>query len=175
MTSKRLTFEELDAIPYYTETGEVIDTKARERNEQILADKYIQAHHKVLELGGRYGTVSCIINHKIEDQTAHFVVEPDTRVIDSLQKNKESHYSHFQIFEGIVSNKKYSLTNTDRHFGGYGSTSIPDENSTIQSKTLDDIIKTTGISFNCLFADCEGYTAGGNIRAIPITIGISYY
>jgi FkbM family methyltransferase len=157
MTRIKLSFEDLEKIPYYTENNEVIDTVSRERTEQILADKYIQLNHRVLELGGRYGTVSCIINNKLDDPYAHVVVEPDARVIQSLQTNRNNHNSYFHIFDGIVSNKKFSLTNTDRHFGGYGSTSIEDNTSTIVSKTLNQISQEYHVDFNCLFADCEGF------------------
>jgi FkbM family methyltransferase len=157
MIRTKLSFEELDKIPYTTETDETIDTANRERTEQILADKYIQSNHRVLELGGRYGTVSCIINNKLDDPYSHVVVEPDTRVINSLTKNRDNHNAFFHIFEGVVSNKKFSLANTDRHFGGYGSTSVEDESSTIVSKPLSQISQDYKVDFNCLFADCEGF------------------
>jgi FkbM family methyltransferase len=157
MTRTKLTFEELDAIPYYTETGETVDTISRERTEQILANKYIESHHKVLELGGRYGTVSCIINNKLDNPEAHVVVEPDERVIDILHKNKDTHNSFFHVFQGVISNKKYNLTNTDRHFGGYGSTCVEDEQTTILSKNLNEVMAQYNVQFNCLFADCEGF------------------
>jgi hypothetical protein len=41
--------------------------------------------------------------------------------------------------------------------GGYGSTFIYNENSKIQSYTLDEIKKKYNLKFNVLVADCEGF------------------
>ena len=49
------------------------------------------------------------------------------------------------------------LTNLDCYHGGYGSTFIYNENSKIQSYTLDQIKKKYNLKFNVLVADCEGF------------------
>ena len=45
--------------------GQLINHKIEERTEQEQAFKYIYPDDVVLELGGRYGTVSSIINYKL--------------------------------------------------------------------------------------------------------------
>jgi hypothetical protein len=47
---------------YYDENDNIIDHNILEATEQQLAKKYIKPNDKVLELGARYGTVSCAIN-----------------------------------------------------------------------------------------------------------------
>ena len=49
------------------------------------------------------------------------------------------------------------LTNLDNYCGGYASTFIYNENSKIQSYTLDEVKKIYNLKFNVLVADCEGF------------------
>ena len=113
----------------------------------------------MLELGARYGSVSCIINHKLKDPTKLVVVEPDKRVWNVLEYNKKINNCNFNIIRGFISNKKLGLTNTEHFkFGGYASTFVLDNNSDIPSFTLEEIKKKCNIDkFNVLVADCEGF------------------
>ena len=47
---------------YYDENNTIIDSENLEKDEQDIAKKYIDPDNVVLELGARYGTVSCVIN-----------------------------------------------------------------------------------------------------------------
>ena len=51
---------------HFNENMEIIDTESLEKTEQDLADKFISYNDIVLEIGGRYGTVSTIINKKLK-------------------------------------------------------------------------------------------------------------
>ena len=72
----------------YDEYNNFVDTENMEVEEQKLAKYYILPDDVVLELGGRYGSVSCIINSKLNNKTNEVVVEPDQRVWDALEKNR---------------------------------------------------------------------------------------
>lgn len=149
-----LKIEELDKIPYYDEHNNVINVKKHERMEQYMANDYVDPDCVVLELGARYGTVSCVINNKLENPRSHVVLEPDKLVIPSLEKNRKSHKSKFTIYNGIISEKKMKLENV-----GYAARTIDaDDNDSniVQSWALKDIMDETGLSFNTLVADCEG-------------------
>ena len=61
-----------------------------EAEEQFLVRKYIPKNANVLELGARYGTVSCVISEILDDPTHHVAVEPDHSVIEALTKNRDS-------------------------------------------------------------------------------------
>jgi hypothetical protein len=54
-----------------------VDVTSNEKLEQDLADTYINDDDVVLELGARYGAVSCTINSKLKIKTNQVVVEPD--------------------------------------------------------------------------------------------------
>ena len=48
--------------------GVPIDTNRIEKHEQDLANLYILENDVVLELGARYGSVSCVINSKLANK-----------------------------------------------------------------------------------------------------------
>jgi FkbM family methyltransferase len=134
-----------------------IDTRKFETPEQDLAKKYIQANDVVLELGARYGSVSCVINSKLNCKTNQVVVEPDQRVWGALERNRFANKCRFHIVKGFLSSKKLDLTNLDDWFGGYGATSVESETSKIPSFSLQEIKEKYSLSFNVLVADCEGF------------------
>ena len=51
----------------YDEYNKLVNTERLEKKEQILAEKYIEKNDVVLELGARYGSVSCVINSKLSN------------------------------------------------------------------------------------------------------------
>ncbi len=138
---------------YYDENNNKVEHLNIEIDEQRMADQYIRPDDVVLELGARYGTVSCIINHKLNNKNNLVVVEPDNRVWDVLENNMKNNNCMFHIVKGFISNKKLGLEG-----GGYGATFKEDNESDIPSYTLDEIkSKYNIIKFNVLVADCEGY------------------
>ena len=138
-------------------SGNKVDTTRIEKPEQDLANRYILPSDVVLELGARYGSVSCVINSKLKNKTNQVVVEPDDRVWDALEKNKINNGCEFSIVKGFVSSKKLGLTNLDECLGGYGATFIENTNTHIPSYSLDEIKTTHNLKFNVLVADCEGF------------------
>jgi FkbM family methyltransferase len=137
--------------------GNKIDIKLIEKREQYLANKYILQNDVVLELGARYGSVSCIINSKLNNKNNQVVVEPDSRVWNALELNKNRNNCKFNIVKGFISNKKLDLINLNVSHGGYGSTFIESEETKIPSYSLDEIINKYNLKFNVLVADCEGF------------------
>ena len=138
--------------------GKSINIAKMEKQEQDLAQKYVEENDTVLELGARYGSVSCIINSKLRCKTNQVSVEPDDRVWGALERNKLANNCEFHIVKGFVSNKKLGLTNLNNYCGGYGATYIIQEDTKINSYALEDIYKKYNIEyFNVLVADCEGF------------------
>lgn len=133
-----------------------IDTDWIESHEQYFANKYVMEDDCVLELGARFGSVSCVINSKLKCKTNHVAVEPDERVYDALRLNKLNNNAHFHIIKGFISNKSLSLINLN-HYGGYASSSIEDPTTKIPSYTLSEIKEKYNVVFNVLVADCEGF------------------
>lgn len=82
-----------------------IDIATVERPEQDLVNQYIEENDIVFELGARYGSVSCVINSKLNCKTNQVSIEPDDRVWDALERNKMANNCGFHIVKGFVSKK----------------------------------------------------------------------
>jgi len=145
-------------IKIYNHHNNLIDTTKIEADEQFLANKYINENDIVLELGARYGSVSCIVNQKLINKKNQVVIEPDSRVWNALELNCKNNNCEFNIVKGFLSNTKLNLTNLDVCMDGYGSTSVIDNNSNIPSFTMSEIKEKYNIAnFTGLIADCEGF------------------
>ena len=91
---------------FQNELGDQINTNDFEVQEQELAKKYIKENDVVLELGARYGSVSCVINSKLNCKTNQVSVEPDDRVWNALERNRIINKANFHIVKGFISKKK---------------------------------------------------------------------
>jgi len=146
-------FRIIDIIPYVDENDIIVNHNEIERNEQIIASKYIPSHSTVLELGARYGTVSCVINSILSDPTKHVAVDPDISILKALEKNKSTHGAQFHIFNGVVSRKKLFL-----QLESYSThTTSQDTGISVSSMSIEELEKMYGLTFDCLVADCEGF------------------
>jgi FkbM family methyltransferase len=142
----------------YNELGYKVPHLEYERDEQLLVSHYITENDTVLELGARYGSVSCIINKILKNKKNQVSVEPDNTVWDALERTKRENKCEFIIYKGIISSQSYDLK-----LNGYGSTvDITNSISNMQSiktehMSLDELQQNTGLKFNVLVADCEGF------------------
>jgi FkbM family methyltransferase len=130
-----------------------------EKEEQFLVRTYLPRDAQVLELGARYGTVSCVISEVLQDPTKHVAVEPDPSVIEALLHNREENGGKFHIFNGIVSEHGCELQFIDPKFDfhEYGTYTKPSETPNVKNKTLHDIEKMYDVKFDAVVADCEGF------------------
>jgi FkbM family methyltransferase len=142
-----------EIMQFYDENNILIDNNNIEKDEQDLANEYIKEEDIVLELGARYGSVSCVINKKLKNKLNQVSVEPDEKVWNSLEINKIINNCNFNIVKGFISNKKLGLS-----LNGYGTTFTIDQTTKIPSYSLDEIKTLYNIQkFNVLVADCEGF------------------
>ena len=137
---------------FYDECYRRIDIQTVEKIEQDLAAHFILPDDVVLELGARYGTVSCIISKILNNKNNLVAVEPDEVVWNALENNKFNNNCEFNIVKGFISNKKLGLDGE-----GYGKTAVENNESTIPSYSLNDIQNKYNLKFNVLVADCEGF------------------
>jgi FkbM family methyltransferase len=148
--------EDIDNYKYYNEKNELINHKELERDEQEQAYKYIEPNDIVLELGGRYGTVSAVINYKLENKKNHVVVEPDENIVPTLIKNRDLNNSGYYILSKVISN-----SNKKKIESGY-STHYVDSNDNDKTNNIisyEDFKKQFPLDFNVIVADCEGCLA----------------
>lgn len=152
---ERITFDindSQDPLIYYDENDNIVNHYQCETTEQRLCEEYIDKNDIILELGARYGTVSCLTNRIVNDKGKenHYVVEPDSKVWDALEDNMKINNCSFNIIKGVISSedKKYKLEGT-----GYAVHTTIDTN---YGKGIDTY-KIPDVPFNTLIADCEGY------------------
>lgn len=141
----------IDTYIYYDENNKIIDHKKEEYVEQLQAQKYIDPNSVVLELGARYGTVSCVINDMLNNKANQVSVEPDSKVWDALENNMKKNNLNFNILKGFISTTPMELEGE-----GYGLTFKDVNASTIPNFKLDDIQNKYNLKFDTLVADCEG-------------------
>lgn len=127
-----------------------------EIQEQLDAAAFILPDDVVLELGARWGGVSIVINSQLKDKTKHLAVEPDKRVWEVLEKNRDNHNCHFHIVKGAISNQKLNLDIDDKVYHGLASFTEPAEDGDVPVFKLSDF-KDKVSDFNVLVADCEGF------------------
>ena len=143
-------------MKFYDENGKLVDTTRFETVEQSQADEYITEDCTVLELGARYGTVSCVINKKLKNPMNQVSVEPDTRVWACLEKNMYTNGCNFHLIKGVIS--KVPLTLTEHPvFVGYGNQTIKSDESSLPNYTVEAIEQKYNLKFDTLVADCEGF------------------
>jgi FkbM family methyltransferase len=144
--------EFLKKFKYYDENDKLINHFEFEIDEQLDAITYLTSDDVVLELGGRYGTVSVTISHIQNNSGNLVVIEPDTRIINSLIKNKELNRANFTILNKYISNKSKKMI-TD----GYGTRMVNNdsENESNNMITYEEFKREYPLKFNVLVADCE--------------------
>lgn len=80
----------------------IVDSK-EEIYEQAMVANFLPEDSVVLELGGRTGTVSKVINKKLNNKNNHLVIEPNNSFknhLESLSRN-----FGFNLYMGIISDK----------------------------------------------------------------------
>lgn len=138
-------------MQFVDECERPINIDVQEVEEQEQAREFITPDCVVLELGARYGTVSCIINRKLANPFHQVSVEPDEAVWKCLHKNRDANGCSFAILKGAISRVPLHVTRS-----GYGTTTNPRGTSNTYTYTLEQVEAMYQLRFNTLVADCEG-------------------
>ena len=151
----------LNRLVFIDECGAAINTHTNEWHEQILALQHVQPHHRVLELGARYGTVSCALQYN--RPARHVAVEPDARVWAALAANLAANdgCEKCEVFEGFASRRPLVLGLLDAA-SGYGARAQAPATADAPAacRTVEDLERLadgTRQPFTALIADCEGF------------------
>ena len=140
------------SLTLYDENGNQIKSTDAEYPEQCLSHTFVDPSACVLELGARYGSVSCIINKKLQVKSNQISVEPDSNVWNALERNILLNECFVTLHKGFVSRKPLELLNY-----GYASVSTPVETSSKESLSVEQLESKYNITFDTLVADCEGF------------------
>ena len=132
------------------EFGQIVDHNIVEAHEWHLVTHYVKPHHKVLELGARYGSSSIACNKIVTEKTKQVSVEPDSSVWNILEENKTVNGCEFNIIKGAISKTKLKINNHDY------ATYTEEGEGDIPVYDLWDLENMFDVKFNALIADCEG-------------------
>jgi FkbM family methyltransferase len=126
--------------------------------ERQDAATYVRSTASVLEIGARFGSVSCTVNQILNDKTRHVAFEPDESVWQALETNRDVTNSKFHIVKGTLSKKPCNLTFLGA--GLLGGTKRYREESRLDMLnryhiTYDDF-KNTYFIPDTLIMNCEG-------------------
>ena len=159
--------------------NERIDLSGYENFEQYLISKWLKPNDIVLELGGRFGVVSCSINLLLDNEfkCQHVVVEPDLSVTSTLEHNKKISNSKFTIETSVINNNEvfFYSSNKSSGLGNFVGVYIEEneeneknEKNEKDSKTQkfqkqkicnithEDFFNKYKQKFNVMIVDCEG-------------------
>lgn len=115
---------------------------------------------KVLELGARYGTVSVCLDYILDNPKQQLLcVDPDSKIKNCLNKNKELNNCTFNIFNGTISKKDLYVCYNGCGWETKTYETPPShlESEKIETCSIEEIQKIYNIDFDCLLADCEGF------------------
>jgi FkbM family methyltransferase len=145
-------------MSYIDREGKPVDIDF-EIDQHVLVKSFISKNAQVLELGARYGTVSCLISELINDPTKHVAVEPDTSVIEALKTNKLNNNGQFYIYNGVISKDKYTINTVEasHKYYEYATYTTKCDKGDIQNMSLQELERCYDITFDTLVADCEGF------------------
>lgn len=129
--------------------------------EREYVRTYVKSSAQVLEVGARFGAVSCEINEMLRDKSKHVVFEPDSIVWSVLERNKRLTKSDFVIWKGTLSENPCHLV--FRGGGLLGGTKRYREHemddscssTTTENITYNDF-KKRYFTPDTLVMDCEG-------------------
>ena len=142
-------------MSFYDENGKQVDTILFETVEQNQAEEYITEDCTVLELGARYGTVSCIINKKLKNPLNQVSVEPDNIVWKCLEQNIKRNKCNLHLIKGVISRTPLEIKETPGD--GYSNSTLKAETSSLPNFTIEEVEQKYGLKFDTLVADCEGF------------------
>jgi len=135
------------AIPY-----------GKERPEHSMLVKYLKPEAKVMELGTRYGSSSCVMA-LIQKNSGQLVsVEGDSTVWEANTGNMKRLNCKNKAWHGFVSRKYWKKSKTKNGSEWTTKFEVTDHaaEASVPSTTFDDMQRDTGIIFDTFLIDCEG-------------------
>jgi len=155
-TEKRIDIELPDTSEcMLNESGLPAEPCDIEKNSTEMVTKFIQADDVVLEVGARYGGVSCQIAKNQQNSGKLVAVEPDHIVWEALSSNLAKHNCNVQVLRGVVGTQDVVMK--PEGVSGFGTVSvIGTGEQAVHHMMFDDVQTEYSMQFNVAVVDCEG-------------------
>jgi len=155
-------FSKEDSSPcVLNELGAPAEPCACEGNSRDMVRTWLPANATVLEVGARYGSVSCVIAAMQQQSGKAVSVEPDFKVWDALDKNLKTYGCQVNVLKGVVGTTPVAIEELGTSgFGtrtqGAGS-KVGTSSRTVPAHSLAQLETDFNMHFDTLVVDCEGW------------------
>lgn len=126
-----------------------------ENGEHKFVQAYLPPDAVVIEFGARFGTTSCEMAKKLQNNGNVVAVEPDRSVWEPLQANLKNHNCNVHLVKGVIGSHPV-LVDKDSYGTRTRVSAGADVNETSPSYTLQEVEDTLGKKVDTLLIDCEG-------------------
>lgn len=127
-----------------------------EWDEWQLVNGLVTPQDTVLELGGRFGTTSCVIARRTGNTGNVVSVEPDRSVHRTLLANRDRHNCSFAVVKGVVGDTPLALSREFGHYATQTRDAKPGERGALPTIDVVSLEQRIGRPFTTLLIDCEG-------------------
>ena len=126
-----------------------------EWDEWNLVRGLVRPNNVVLELGGRFGTTSCVLSEVTGNSGNVVAVEPDPKAHRHLLRNRNRHNCSFHIFRGTVGSVPIAMSSRFGHYATQTQLARPGQRAVpnVDVATLEAKISK---KIDTLLIDCEG-------------------
>ena len=121
-----------------------------------LVSRIIHPGDTVLEIGGRYGTTSCMVAAQQNNSGALIVVEPDPKVWAIHEFNKLTHNCASFSFFGVLGDKDMTVLTDTKFYNTQTSANNDAKGVVVSHFTWDYMEKMTELKVDTVILDCEG-------------------
>jgi len=127
-----------------------------EREMYSMFDEFIEPGDRVLEIGGRYGTVTCSLAAALGNSGDLVSVEADPDVWGVLQYNLGTHSCRSHLVLGVMGEHDHVVLSSSSWYGKRTDPDLRTDGVRVTHFSWNIIEENTGIVFDTLVIDCEG-------------------
>jgi FkbM family methyltransferase len=142
------------------ELGTLAEPCGIEANSRDMVRKWLPTNATVLEVGARYGSVSCVIAAMQQQSGKVVSVEPDFKVWDALDSNLKTYACQVNVLKGVVGSTPVAIEELGG--GGFGTRTHAAGSKSktpariVPAHSLAQVEKDFSMHFDTLVVDCEG-------------------
>jgi len=144
---------------FINETGGPVHRQGCLQNKAQKVMDHVPVGAKVLEMGARFGVVTCAIARKVGPTGQVIAVEPDKRVWPALEHNLKHFCPQVKLIKGAVANTPLHFNaNPDNRLLSHTVSNKTNDSAVVAIKTMrfDKLEHQYNLAFDTVWADCQG-------------------
>lgn len=154
--------QQLHSCSFLNESSSPSDSCWLEKPTSDDAKAFVRPGATILEVGARYGSVSCQLAALTENSGRVVSVEPDSKVWHTLESNLHRHNCSVNVLHGVLATEPLHIkrnayaTHTNEIAGGSSGSSERGVDTVVPAMSFDELTSKSGLKFDTLVIDCEG-------------------